>query len=291
MKKIIKIIVIIVAIIAVLLLAKNIIAKITIENGVRFTTGLPLKVGYFNISFRDSLIDIEKMELFNPSGYPDKTMLNMPKIYVDFEVGPLLKGKVHLTDIKIHMKEFVVVKNKDGKINLDKLKPVGAIQKKKTPKKEADKKAEKKESKPIKLQIDNLSFRIDKVIYKDYSKGEEPYIKEFNINLNEKYENIDNLNLVISLLVSKALMKTSIASLSGFDVKGLQSSVSDGLKVSQEAAIKAAKQAQEEATRQTQEAADQIADKTAEMADVTQEKAKSLWGGLKEKTASLVKKD
>ena len=74
MKRLIKIVVIVIAIIAILLLAKNIIAKVAIENGVRFTTGLPLKIGHFNLSFKDSLIDIQKMKLSNPSGYPDKTI-------------------------------------------------------------------------------------------------------------------------------------------------------------------------------------------------------------------------
>ena len=72
---------------------------------------------------------------------------------------PLLKKKVHLKEVRIHLNEFVIVKNKDGEVNLDKLKAV-----KKEP---AEGTARKKETPPPKaqqgkMQIDLLSLKIGK---------------------------------------------------------------------------------------------------------------------------------
>jgi hypothetical protein len=145
-------------------------------------------------------------------------MVDMPEIYVNYDLPAIIGGKIHLPEVRLALKEFVVVKNADGELNLNALRTVQAQKEGKAPSKSAPGKAPD-------IKIDSLKLSIGKVIYKDYSKSSAPDVKEFNINLNESYAHVDDPYALASLIVVKALMNTSIASLTNFDLKGLQGTV------------------------------------------------------------------
>jgi len=194
-------------------LGKNLIVKFAVSGGVKAMTGLKLSVKKMNIGIFKTLIGIEELKLYNPDGFPDKIMVDIPEIYVDYDLGAMLKKKVHLQEVRINLKEFTVVKNKDGKLNLDALKTLqGKKDGESTPEKEKEK------GKMPQLQIDKMDLKIGKVILKDYSKGDKPSIKEFNVKIDEHYENITNPYVFVNLIVAKALMHTTIGSLVDFDL-------------------------------------------------------------------------
>ncbi|MBP9853975.1 MAG: AsmA family protein [Candidatus Omnitrophica bacterium] len=220
-------------------LARNFIVKAAVEQGFKAYSGLPLTMGGLNIGLKNTLLDIDDLKVYNPSGFPEDLMVSVPDIYADYSLSDLMKGNIYLKDVRFHLNEFIIVKNKDGKTNLDSLKALmqpkeGAQQKKEGPSKQKGE-----------LKIDNLSLRIDRVIYKDYSAGGEPMVQTFDVNLNEKYSNIEDLNAVISLIVFKALFKTPIAALSGFDLNGLTSGLTGTLKSSTKLATDAVKSAED----------------------------------------------
>jgi uncharacterized protein involved in outer membrane biogenesis len=200
--------------------AKDAVIKMAIEGGVSVVTGLRMSIQAMKVGIIKSLVDIRGIKLYNPSGFADKIMCDMPEIFVDYDLGAIIKGDIHINDMKLNLKEFVVIKNKDGKLNLDSLK---AVQAQKKPAQD------QKPQKAVKIRIDNLELKIGKVVYKDYSRGATPSVSEFNINLDEKYQNITNPNTLVSLIVVKALMNTTIASLSNFDLGILKSGISDTL--------------------------------------------------------------
>ena len=173
-----------VILIVVLFLARNTVVKAAIEMGTKAVTGLPLAMEKLDLNITDTFINIENLKLSNPKGFEDDVMLEMPKIYVDYDAKALLKAKVHLEELTIYLKEFTVVKNSKGELNLDSLK---TVEQSKKPEPKGEK---KKTGKAPEVQIDNLSLRIGKVIFKDYSKGGAPTVKEFKINLKENHKNI-----------------------------------------------------------------------------------------------------
>ena len=205
--------------------AKNIIAKTAISAGVKAITGLKLNMKSLNIGVFKSLISIKGFKLFNPPGFfEDRLMIDMPEIYVDYDLKALLKGKVHLEELRLDLKEFIVVKNHKGELNLDSLKTIGL-------KKSASEKPTGKKSKASNLQIDILELKIGKVIYKDYYNRTRPRIREFRVDINERYENINDPRKFTNLIVLKALMNTSIASLTDFDLGVLEDGLGDTLGV------------------------------------------------------------
>lgn len=298
--KIVKSIITIVLVVAIVLVfAKNLIAKAVIENGVSLITGLPLKIEKFDINLLRSYVGIKNMRLENPSGFPEKTMLDMPEIYVDYNLGDLTKGKVHLEEIRIDMKEFIVVKNTDGKLNLDSLK---AVQQEKKPAPAAPAKEEKAGAKgeAPQIQIDSLQLKVGNVQFKDYSGGGEPSVKQFPVNLNERYSNITNPNHLITLIVMKVMMNTPLAALSNFDLGGIQNNLSDTLASSQKLAADAAAQATQVASQASElakakatEAQLALNKATADLSGTTEAlsgTAKEITGGLKDTASQLREK-
>lgn len=234
--------------------AKDLIIKVAVETGTQVVTGLKLKMGSFSAGLINTVVHIKNMRVLNPAGFKDPNMLVMPEIYVAYDLPAIFGGKVHLKEVRLNMKEFTVVKNEKGQLNLDSLKVV-----------QAEKSGAKPQSvsggKAPEIQIDKLNLKIGKVYYKDYSKGGQPSVKEFNLNINEEYTNINNPYTLVSLIVVRALMNTSIANLTNFDLGGLQGSVSGTLAGAQKAverATQTAQQAHAVATETTKKATEAV---------------------------------
>ncbi len=282
MKKLVTILIGILTVLLVSSFAKDMIVKVSVEKGVELVTGLSLKIRGFNVGIINTLVGIKDLRLFNPKGYKDSIMLEMPEIYVDYDLPAVFKGKIHLQEMRIDMKEFTVVKNEKGELNLDSLKVVQAQKEGKKP----QEKTAKEGGKAPEIQIDSLELKIGKVVYKDYSRSGAPTVKEFNVNLDEKYKNITDPYSLVSLIVVKTLMNTTIASLAGFDLGGLKGTVSDTLASAQKLAGEAAARAEaavQEGAKQAQEAAAQARKEAEKAVTDAQKNIEDAAKGLQEK--------
>ncbi|MDD5427859.1 MAG: hypothetical protein PHI58_01300 [Candidatus Omnitrophica bacterium] len=247
MKKWMVVAVSILVVIFVLGVTKDLVIKIAVESGTQMVTGLKLKMGGFKVGLINTLVDIRNLRILNPAGFKDRNMLIMPEIYVDYDLPAIFAGKVHLTEARINMQEFTVVKNEQGKLNLDSLKVVQAQKPGAKPEAQAGGKAPE-------IQIDKLRLKIGKVFYKDYSAGGAPRVTEFDVNISEEYTNITNPYTLVSLIVVKALMNTSIAGLANFDIKGLSNSVSGTLATAHKVTAQAVDTATKTAAKATETA-------------------------------------
>ena len=258
-KKLMIVVGVIVAILA-LGLIKDAIVKVSVEKGVEIVTGLKMGMRSLNVGIFRTAVNIAGLKIYNPTGFKDRVMLDMPRIYVHYDLPAIFGGTVHLHKAYLDMKELVVVKNEKGELNLNSLKVVSA-QKKGQVKKSEDRGPA---GKAPNIKIDSLRLKIGKAIYKDYSKGGEPNVKEFNVNIDETYTNIDDLSALVGLIVVKALTDTSIAGLANFDVGSLKSSVSSTLAGAQQAAAQAAASVAktEETVKQTTDALKNVLNST-----------------------------
>ena len=212
-------------ILMVLLVFKDTVIKFSIERAVQGVTGLRLNMKSLKLSLTKTKIDIKGLRLYNPRGFKDKVMLEMPEIYVDIDLPALLKGAVHIKDMRIDLKEFTVEKNKKGQLNLDSMKMVK--QSKEQPQKAEKKPAEKKAAPPF--QIDNLNLKVGTVYYKDYSQGGEPFVKEYDVGIDQNFQNITDLQSLVTLIIVQSLARTSISQLANFGVKELEKQITGSL--------------------------------------------------------------
>ena len=224
MKKIIVLLLVVGAVFFTLSVAKNAIAKTAVQSLCQTMTGLELHIRRLNIGVLTTLIDIQDLRLHNPPEFQDRVMFDLSEVYVDYNLRSILSGKVHLEELRLDLKELTIIRNEQGQLNLDSLKAAGAKKKAPEEKEAAREAAPAEEKKELpEIQIDRLVLKVGKVIYKDYSKGPEPNVQEFDVNLNETYENISNIQALVPLIVSKALINTTIAKLANYDMNDFMS--------------------------------------------------------------------
>ena len=287
-RKIIIIPAIVFAVLIALFFGKNMIIKTSVSAGVKAMTGLKLSIRSMNVGVFKSLIGINELKLYNPSGFVDELMIDLPEIYVDYDLGAFMKGKAHFEEVRLNLKEFIVVKNADGQLNLDSLKVVEAAEEE-----EVIEKGKKEKTKMPDLQIDLLDLKIGTVIYKDYSKGTPPKERVFNVNIDERYENITDPQSFVRLIILKALKNTTIASLTNFDLGKLQEGISGTVKKTAEMAQEAkgrAIEAGKDAGEKVKETAEETVDKAAEAGKEAGEKVKETAKEAVEKAADTIKK-
>ncbi len=214
------IIVFVLALLAGLYLARHVIAEWTLIGGVKALTGLGLQVKKVRTGLLETWVRMDGLKLLNPSGFPDRVMMEIEELYVDYDLLALLKGTTHLERVRFHLKEFVVEKDKEGRLNLEAFQFLQKQKGSPPPVKARD---------GPKLQIDVLELKIGKVLYKDYSNGPNPLIRVFDVSINERYERITNPQALASLILLKALTHTTISHLADFDLKPLQGLAADAL--------------------------------------------------------------
>ena len=292
MKKIVSIGGIVLIVFAGLLIGKDLAAKAVVESVVRFMTGLELNMRHLDVALLRTSLGIQDLRLFNPNSYQDRQMLYMPEIYVDYELQPFFQGKVHLDEVRVHLKEIMVVKNEKGELNLNSLKAVQSQKKEAAAKGGREQKGAKKEKAP-QIRIDSLRLRIEKVIFKDYSKGGRPSVREFNLNLNESYSNVTNPYGVVSLIVVKVLMNTGLANLTNFDLGPLENSVSDALASSRqiaEGAVTRARKTLDETAGQAEELLDKTPESLRKSTAVLTNQTKEFTQNLSQTASGLTDK-
>jgi uncharacterized protein involved in outer membrane biogenesis len=260
---------VIVVVLLILGFIKDMLAKTAVEKGVEMVTGLQLQMGGLSIGLMRTLVDVDNLLLFNPVGYKDRVMINIPDIYVDYDLGALLKKNIHLNEVRLDLREITVVKNEQGDLNLDSLKVVKEGKEKKPAKKEPKEKAEMPE-----IKIDKLQLKIGKLVYKDYSSGKAD-VKEFKLGIDETYENIDDPKALVSLILMKAIQKAAIQNLINIDLGNLQEMIPQDLQAVTEIAGETAAEAQE-AIKGSTEAAGQAAQDVQKAVEETTKSLKGL---------------
>lgn len=237
MKKIGIVIVILSVIFTSVVLTKNMIAKSLVTIGIKSFTGVTANIENIKVGIVATSVSINGLQLFNPPRFPDKLMVDIPELYVNYNLGALLKRKVHMEEAKLNVKEFVVVKNEKGELNIDSLKTVRTLRKEKAPQ-EKKEKATKRE-----FQIDVLELKIGQVISKDYSQGIPPKVRQFTVNIDQRFENVTDLSALVKLGVVKALADTAVANFLNFDLgslkEGVTGQVDRAIKVGEEVGAKA----------------------------------------------------
>lgn len=115
------------------------------------------------------------------------------------------------------MTQFNLVKNDNGELNVQQLKPVKQ--------KEEGKELEKKEAEAGKLPdiyIGSLALKVGTVKYKDYSSDPAaPSVRTFNVDIDETYEDIDDPYTLVRLILISALRKTAVSDLVDVPMQGV----------------------------------------------------------------------
>lgn len=210
-----RVLIITLAILAILYASKNVLAKAALVAGVQAVTGLKMQVDVMDVGLLNTAVGIKGLRLRNPAGFTEPILLDIPDVYVNYRILPFLKGKTHLERVRVNVREMVVVKLADGTVNVKQIKALETANKQAAP---ASKPKPQAKAPPMKFEIDLLELKVGKVVYKDYSKGSPPKVKEFDVNIDQRYKAIRDPATFVGVLVTTALLNTTVGQLAGVDV-------------------------------------------------------------------------
>lgn len=221
---------------------RNAIVRTVAEKGVFYVTGLELKLESVEIGITSTDLRLRNLKIYNPKSFPEPVMLDLPQLYVDYNLGDIISGIIHIEDLILDLQTFNVVRGPEGELNLNSF-AVGKKAAEEEPKKEDVKKVKEKEAekKPLDLRIDRFELRIGTISFINYQNRavDKPGVNSFKLNIDEVYSDITDVKMLTAILVRKALSSATMAKLTGFgleDLKGsLQSSVAQSKKLATDA--------------------------------------------------------
>ncbi len=206
----------------VLVMFKNKIVEISTERICTHILGVKLDIETMKVGIIRPVIDIRGLKVYNPKGYPEKLMIDVSTIYIVHDFSSfLMEGRIYIDELNFDLKEFNIIKNENGEININSLNPI---------KDKADGATLEKESKGKvpDIEIKVLHLKAGDVYYKDYSNGSPPKVQRFKINLQEKYENISDPYTLVRLIISRSLFNTSISHIINVPMNGVKSVIDVG---------------------------------------------------------------
>ena len=224
------------ALLGAVILLKDVVAKTALLAGVKAMTGLPVRVQRVHVGVLKRVVQVEGFVIENPEGFPEPAMLDIPELFVEYRIMPFFSRKIHLSALRLNLKEFTVIRNQEGRLNVEALKaasrPAAALPTSSPgapgtvrPLRAPTPAPRESKTAPPQFQIDELELRIGRVVYKDYARGGTPLVQEFSLSMNERYRNVSSPAALASLVLVSALTRTTIAQVTRFDLSGLKRQV------------------------------------------------------------------
>jgi hypothetical protein len=103
------------------------IIRILTEFTIERQTGLKASIGEMRLRPASSSLLIKNFRIYNPKDFGGSVLLDIPEIYMGFDPDKASNGPVHFKELRFHLAELNVVKNRKGELNLDSIKDaVGA---------------------------------------------------------------------------------------------------------------------------------------------------------------------
>jgi hypothetical protein len=205
-----KFLILIVITVVLLSVFKDFLIKSAVTSIGSSVIGAPLTIDGLGLGIMSQKVRITNLKLYNPSGFPqEEPLIDIPEISVDADIPALLKGQLHVPYIVVNVKQMTIIKNKNGKMNVDSLKVVEE-------QKAAMQKGKPKDSKPkpkdMPIAIDYMRLNVGEVIYKDLQKNP-PAVNAYPVNINNKeFKNITSVAQLTTLIMVEAMGPTGLKS-------------------------------------------------------------------------------
>jgi hypothetical protein len=165
----------------------------SVELVVRSLSGAPVSVGDVSLDIRNRTLYIDKFRMYNPKGFPEGILMDIPEMSVEYDRASFWKARLHIQKIDAYLQELVVIKNPDGKLNVDALKFV-------------EQQHDRED-----IPVDVFELSINRVVYKDYTAGSVPSVKVFDLDIKDKtYRDLPGVETVIIVMLQEAMTNTAI---------------------------------------------------------------------------------
>lgn len=103
------------------ILFRNPILKNLAEWRLHAATGLDARIDYLHVGLTEPIVRIGNLKLYNPPESGGETFVDVPELYVEYDRGATLLGRIHLKLLRLNLAEVNIVEGKDGRTNLERL--------------------------------------------------------------------------------------------------------------------------------------------------------------------------
>ncbi len=199
MNKKLRLFLIVLAVLAAFSVVRDMALGMIISSVASNVVGAPVRMGGFSLGLMRQSVDIRDLRIYNPPGFPKEPFVTIPRAAAQWKLADILQGHLHLIRVDFNLKELVVIKNKEGKTNIDSLKLAGQKQSN-----------AKSGSQPIKMQIDRLALDIGRVVHKDYSARDPPVVTVRELGIKKEFKNISSGEQLALLILSEPMKSAGI---------------------------------------------------------------------------------
>jgi len=102
-------------------LLKDVIAKSLAERNLRNNTGMDAKIEKMEVGLATPTVSLEGLKLYNTPDFGGGTFLEMPELRIEYIPDGIRDGKLRLKTVRLHIAEVNIVKDKNGKTNVEML--------------------------------------------------------------------------------------------------------------------------------------------------------------------------
>lgn len=185
-----------------------------------------LRVDFADLKFKKTAsfvnIEIKNLKLYNPKGFADPVMMDMPEFYASCSLPDLLKGDFIFRELRLNMNEFAVVRLSDATTNIGRFK--GVVR----PEPE-----EAAEAKKHAFRIDLLKLKAARLLFKDYT-NDPPLTAIYILDIDKEYIRVSDPAKFLRLIVVESLLRTNVSSLVDVDLGRLRNNVDHVMRASKD---------------------------------------------------------
>lgn len=104
-----------------LVLLRNVIAEVVLERQLRAATGMEVSIGRVRIGLTEPTLALLDLRVFNTDDFGRTTCLDVPELYVEYDLEALRNRQVHLKKVRLDLAELHIVQNDQGRNNFREL--------------------------------------------------------------------------------------------------------------------------------------------------------------------------
>jgi len=94
-------------------------AKALTERAIKKQTGLDVSIGRMEVGLLNPKVHLENVVLYDYPEFGGAPMLNLPELHIEYKLGELMAGRMHLTLLRLNLAEIHFVEGKDGRMNFN----------------------------------------------------------------------------------------------------------------------------------------------------------------------------
>ena len=113
-------------VVAVVLIFMDQILKTVAERRIRAQTGMEARIGEMTVKFSAASLRIKDFKILNPPEFGGSELVHIPELAMELDKEQARAGKLRFKQIRFHLSEINVVRNKAGRYNVQILEKMAA---------------------------------------------------------------------------------------------------------------------------------------------------------------------